>query len=101
MKTYYIVKSNPLPNKEADFNRWYDEIHIPEVLEIDGVLSAKRLELAEQQMMPNQRQRYMAVYELDSSAVEQTLLNIQTHKWRDMGDSIELQSLDTSVFQTR
>ncbi len=101
MKTYYIVKSNPLPNKETEFNRWYDEIHIPEVLEVDGVLSAKRMELAEQQLMAQQNHRYMAVYELDSSAVEQTLENIRTHEWRDMGDSIDLQSIEASVFQSR
>lgn len=33
------------PGKEAEFCRWYDEVHIPQVLEIPGILSATRYDV--------------------------------------------------------
>ena len=42
MKTLYIVKANPMIGREDEFNRWYDEIHLDEVLQISGFKSAQR-----------------------------------------------------------
>ena len=36
MTTLYMVKSNPVAGKEAEFNRWYSEVHLPEVLKIEA-----------------------------------------------------------------
>lgn len=33
------------PGAEEDFNRWYDEEHIPELMKVDGVLAIRRFEL--------------------------------------------------------
>jgi len=33
------------PSAEAEFNRWYSETHMPEVLQQDGILSGTRLEI--------------------------------------------------------
>ena len=40
-----IVFSNPTKGKEAEFNEWYDTVHIPQLLEVPGMLSAKRFAL--------------------------------------------------------
>ena len=38
------VESRPVsPEVEDEFNRWYDEVHIPEMLAFDGYVSARRL----------------------------------------------------------
>ena len=38
------VESRPAsPEQAADFHRWYDEVHIPEILALDGFVSARRL----------------------------------------------------------
>jgi hypothetical protein len=37
------VESRPAsPDRVDEFNRWYDEVHVPEVLRLDGFLSAQR-----------------------------------------------------------
>ncbi|WP_306320049.1 MULTISPECIES: DUF4286 family protein [unclassified Streptomyces] len=37
------VESRPAsPEVEDEFNRWYDEVHIPEVVALDGIVSAVR-----------------------------------------------------------
>lgn len=41
---HYIlaVTSRALPGREAEYNRWYDDIHVGEVLALTGFLSCER-----------------------------------------------------------
>ena len=41
----YVVLSRAVEGREVDFDRWYDEVHIPELLELDEVVAARRYEL--------------------------------------------------------
>jgi hypothetical protein len=67
----YMVFSNPAPGKDAEFNRWYDEVHVPEVLAVDGMVSAQRLALFETESgrasgdLSPTNHRYGLLYELD------------------------------------
>ena len=53
-------------DKEADFNAWYNEEHIPELLAIPGVLNAARYEAVKS------GPKHLACYELESTAVVET-----------------------------
>ena len=53
-------------DKEAEFNRWYDEEHIPERLAIPGFLSAARY------VAVSGGPKYLASYEVESPEVLQT-----------------------------
>ena len=55
-----LVFSDVAPEHDEEYNRWYNEEHIPERLSIPGVLDAARYEAV--QGGP----RYLACYELDS-----------------------------------
>lgn len=52
---------------EAEFNRVYDEDHIPLILKVPGVRSARRyrLEHSTKSGVP----RYLAIYEVDDASV--------------------------------
>ena len=50
-------------SKEEDFNRWYNEEHLAELLGIPGVLNAARYEAA------SSGPKHLACYELESPAV--------------------------------
>ena len=41
-----LMYVNPPPGREADYARWYDDVHIPDMCTIPGVTSGLRLELA-------------------------------------------------------
>lgn len=56
-----MVYTDVPPEVEEEFNRWYDEEHIPERLAIPGVLNAARY--VAQRGGP----KYLACYELDES----------------------------------
>jgi hypothetical protein len=51
------------PEAEEEFNRWFDEEHLPERLSCPGFLSGRRYRAVEGEP------RYLALYELESPAV--------------------------------
>lgn len=67
------------PADEAEFNRWYDEVHIPQLIErVPGVHSAKRFHFAAEQFegAPIPAHRYLVHYEIDSNDVAGTIAEI-------------------------
>ena len=60
-----ITMLQPGPD-EVDFNRWYDEEHIPERLGIPGFLWAKRF------VAIKAEPKYLALYDVESPAVLQS-----------------------------
>ena len=61
-----IVRSNVIPALEAEYNRWYNEVHLRDMLNVPGVLTARRyVSLLDEP-------KYAAVYELESEDVLQT-----------------------------
>jgi hypothetical protein len=36
----YLVFSNPVEGREDEYNAWYDEVHLPDVQRIPGVVGA-------------------------------------------------------------
>jgi hypothetical protein len=64
------VMTSPAPGKEAEFTRWYDEQHIPDLLRLPGLVAGQRFRLsAVQQKAPPFPQTYLAFYELDTYPV--------------------------------
>jgi len=61
-----IVRTDVVPEVEEEFNRWYNEEHIPRLLRVPGVLWAKR------GMNTGEGQKYIAVYEHESGGVQKT-----------------------------
>ena len=63
------VMTNPVPGKEAEFNDWYSNVHVQEVVQVPGFVSARRFKLADAQMSGTHPYRYLAVYEVDTDDV--------------------------------
>jgi hypothetical protein len=62
------------PEEIPEFNRWYDETHLNEVLQVPGVVAATRYELDEDQMLPGEDgfgRRFLAVYEIEAEDLQQ------------------------------
>jgi hypothetical protein len=68
-----LVFSNPTEGREDEFNDWYDNVHIPDLLAIPGILSAHRYDLLDTAInrdpaMPPPAHRYLCVYEMEGNA---------------------------------
>jgi hypothetical protein len=56
------------PSRDRDFNEWYGTVHISEMCEIPGILSARRFVLSSEQMFPldTAKYEYMSIYDFDT-----------------------------------
>ena len=59
-----FVYSNPVEGREAEYNDWYDGVHITEVLEVDGFVGCQRFRV--DPGTDGAPARYLAIYEIDS-----------------------------------
>jgi len=58
-----LVMMEIKPEREEEFNRWYNEEHVPERLAIPGFTNARRFKAVEG------APKYLALYELESPEV--------------------------------
>ncbi|MAG31182.1 MAG: hypothetical protein CL908_09885 [Deltaproteobacteria bacterium] len=73
-----IVFTEPMPGREDEYNKWYDEVHLKEVLEVDGFVAAQRFELSETQAAVGGEpaeppSRFMAIYEIEADDAQKVL----------------------------
>lgn len=61
----FVVRATITKDKEAAFNRWYNEEHVPQVLQFNGAVSGRRYK----RIMGDDKYEYMAVYEFVSEEV--------------------------------
>ncbi len=62
-KIINMVATECKPEVEAEFNRWYDEVHIPLLFKYQGMKKVARYKLASG---PDEFPAYLAIYEFDS-----------------------------------
>lgn len=61
----FVVRANVAKDREAAFNKWYNEEHVPQLLGYNGAVSARRY----RKILGEDKYEYMAVYEFASEAV--------------------------------
>jgi hypothetical protein len=58
------------PSREAEFNKWYDTVHLPDILETPGFVRAVRYENTN----PAEGQgKFIAMYEIETDDLASTL----------------------------
>jgi hypothetical protein len=58
------------PSREKEFNKWYDTVHLPDILETPGFVRAVRYE----NTSPAEGQgKFLAMYEIETDDLAQTL----------------------------
>lgn len=63
-KTLLVVATNCPQGKEAEFNDWYTNTHVPDILQLPGFVAATRYQILGE---PRQGQgRFLAIYEVEA-----------------------------------
>ncbi len=69
-KSILLVLSNATEGDDAEFNRWYEHQHLPDVLKVTDVVAAQRFALnpspQDASIFP---WKYLAIYEIDNEDV--------------------------------
>lgn len=83
--TILVVMMDVDPEHEDDFNRWYNEEHLPERLEIPGYISARRFKLEEGEGVL----RYLCIWELhDGSPLRSAAYHAQQQRPSELRDRV-------------
>jgi hypothetical protein len=103
--TMQLVFSNPVEGKEEEFNKWYDAVHLPEVLAIPGMRSAQRYAIRETDIthhseLAKPAHRYLLVYELegDANAVMTKLQEAALAGKLHMSDALDVGGVSMSLW---
>jgi len=84
----WLVLTNAEADREADFNRWYEEVHVPDLLRVPGVTGVTRCKLADVQTKPGPggiavvkgqtdlKYRYLAAYRIETDDIETVLRTV-------------------------
>ncbi|MET0992875.1 MAG: hypothetical protein ABWY20_01820, partial [Mycobacterium sp.] len=68
----YFVQSNAIEGRDDDFNDWYDSTHVPDILALDGFVSAQRFRRSaalDRPDAPAAKFTYVALYEIEGDPV--------------------------------
>jgi hypothetical protein len=91
-KHVLLVFTDPVAGKEDEYNRWYNDVHLGEVLETDDFVKAQRFKVAD--LMPGVTDHdYVAIYELDTEDPGAAMAALKGATGRfNMSDAIDLKS---------
>jgi hypothetical protein len=96
----YLVFTQPVAGQDAEFNRWYDEQHLGDLLRVPGVVGARRFRLASDQAgAPGP---YLAIYEIESDDVQRTLAEIEARAGTTampLTDALDMDRVGAFVYQ--
>lgn len=65
-KHLFLVFTRPTPGREDEYNDWYDNEHLDDVLRVPGVTAAQRYRVAPMFTTPELVHGYLAIYEIES-----------------------------------
>jgi hypothetical protein len=73
---YMVQSSFSDPEREEDWNIWYDTVHLPRILAMDGFISAHRL-----RHMGEERDLYLTIYHLTGPEALETAEYLALPGW--------------------
>jgi hypothetical protein len=98
-----IVFTEPAAGKEAEYNEWYDQVHLKEVLEMEGFVAAQRFALSDAQIAENAGEhvpsRYLAIYEIEAESLPAALEKLNAGSGTmQMSDALNMETAKAIAF---
>ncbi len=96
-----VIMSNPVPDREDDYNDWYQNIHLGQLVALPGFKSARRYRragsLGEGETYP-----YMAIYEIETDNIDSVLDGLRAaaeSKQLTMSDALDTPNIHAAVYE--
>jgi hypothetical protein len=98
-KYTYVVMSNPTPGKEEEYNRWYTDQHLPDVLAVPGFVAAQRFRVDD----PNSKlpHRYLALYEIETEDLSKAMADLNGRAGTPampLSDALDVNTVSATIF---
>ena len=67
-----VVFSNAVDGQDEEFNRWYTEVHVPDVIKLGGATCGRRYRASGVPLLAGipEPGKYAAVYEVEADSIE-------------------------------
>jgi len=104
-KYTFLAFTNPAPGKEDEYNEWYEEHHLKDVINCPGFVSARRFRLASTQFPFNTvapAYSYLALYEIETDDIAGSLQEVVERAGTAdmvMVDAIDMTTLFAPVYE--
>jgi hypothetical protein len=72
---YFAFSDCKDPARETEFNNWYSNIHLPDMLEVPGMIKATRYVSADPK--EGEHRKYLALYELETDDIDEFNLKVR------------------------
>ncbi|HMK85754.1 MAG TPA: hypothetical protein VK437_07335 [Steroidobacteraceae bacterium] len=69
----FVVMTKPVAGREREYNDWYQNVHLRDVVAIDGIQSAQRFRLSLSVQADPPPFPYLAIYEIETEDIEGTI----------------------------
>lgn len=101
-KYVFVVLTNATGGRDDEFNEWYNNQHIPDVLKIPGFVAAQRFSLAGAEMEgATSPWRYLALYDLDTDDLAGALKELGARVGTPamvMSETLDMKTIGAYVF---
>jgi hypothetical protein len=100
-KYVYVVMTNPVEGREDEFNDWYTNGHLADILRL-GFQSAQRFQLASMRSPQVCGQKYLAIYEVetdDIDAVNEAMIKAAGTPALQLSTAMDFASIQTWFFE--
>jgi hypothetical protein len=70
-----VVLSRPTEGREDEYNQWYQNVHLGELVALDGIVSARRFRRA-RNLAEGDTYPYLAEYEIETDDIDSVVENL-------------------------
>lgn len=70
-----VVLSRPTEGREEEYNAWYQDVHLGELVALEGFVSARRYRRA-RNLAEGDTYPYLAVYEIETDDIDAVVENL-------------------------
>jgi hypothetical protein len=96
----FVVVTDALPGREEEFNAWYDQPHLADVLRVPGFVAAQRFKLLTQ-AQGSQPGRYLALYEIETEDPEAALAELTRRSGTEqmiISEAMDMSKVSAALF---
>jgi hypothetical protein len=84
----YVQTMPVSPDKEAEYHKWYNDMHLAEIVSVEGIVSARRF------APTDENGPYIAIYELDCDDLDAVVQRLGELGASGQMSSLEFLSMD-------
>ena len=98
----FLVLTNATEGRDDEFNDWYNNRHLPDVLAVEGFVAAQRYKMAELDPPQTSGHHYMALYEVeaeDLAKANQALMNTAGTDAMVLSEALDMTSASAIYFE--